>query len=163
MEERKSHPEAPSLMGLGEAEFESAYREYRNLVLYILASILHDKEDIEDACQETFLSFRSAGKVDSPKAFLSKVARSKAFDILRKRKDEETLDENEAAKDDSPRSAEFDQWARSIVGDEDYSLILLHLIDGYSFASLSKRFGVKEASLRSRYSRALKKLRREGK
>lgn len=62
MEERKSYHEAPSLMGLGEAEFESAYREYRNLVLYILASILHDKEDIEDACQETFLSFEAPAR-----------------------------------------------------------------------------------------------------
>lgn len=68
--------------------FKQFFEEYKNLVFYQCNVVLHNKEDSEDALQETFVEFFN--KIDSYdkntnlKLTLLSIAKYRALDIYRK-------------------------------------------------------------------------------
>ena len=154
--ERKDKEKAESL-------FARLYEENRGLVIYVLTRFLRAREDGEDLITETFLDFyRSLPTIDGkPGPYLAASARNKAISLLRKRSHEAPYPEDaEPSSPDFARAIAFEEWARTIVGEEDYSIISLHLGEGFDFPELARRTGRKEAEIKSRYYRALRKLRK---
>lgn len=81
-------------------KFAEIYHQYRHFMWYVANQKLQDEHLAEDAVQEAFFALtRHLDKVEdvhSPrtKKFLATITRSKAVDILRKSKPEETLEES---------------------------------------------------------------------
>ena len=150
-----------------ETLFARLYEENRGLVIYVLTRYLRAREDVEDLLNETFLDFyRSLPSIDGkPGPYLAASARNKAISLLRKRSREAPFPEDyEPSVPDFAKAIAFEEWARRVVGEEDYSIISLHLGEGFDFPELARRTGRKEAEIKSRYYRALRKLREgEGK
>ena len=147
--------------------FSRIYGEYRLLVRSVLSRYLPSSADIEDLSQEVFADFyRKASEVSSSlKGYLARSSANRAIDFIRKRHGEVELEKEEALLEEplNPRAIAFEEWASSVLGNEDWNLVALHLLAGYSFEELAFLKGERAAKLKTRYYRALKKLRTEGK
>lgn len=75
------------------SKFTQLYENWRYLMYYVAKDILKDTNLAEDAVQEAFLTLTrhmdSVGAVDSPatKRFLVTITKSRAIDLLRRRKE----------------------------------------------------------------------------
>ena len=71
-------------------EVERAVRDHSRLVFQVAYSVLRNRDEAEDAAQETFLRLlRYQGKLEqarNPRAFLARIAWNVAIDRIRKRK-----------------------------------------------------------------------------
>ena len=142
--------------------FRELYDTYRKLVLFVLSRLLEDKQDILDLCEDCFLDlYAHINDVTNVKSYLCATAKNKAYSLLRKQEGQEYLDEDIPTTDLRPLAYEFEQWATSIIGEEDYSIIIDHLALDYSFKEIAKERGSKENTIKTRYHRALRKLRKE--
>ncbi len=149
----------------GDRLFSSFERKYERLVKAVLARYLVSPHDIDELSQETFLDFyrNIDGIESSAKGYLARSAANKALNLLRKRgREEELIDDSSVVSNAlSPAAFAFEGEIEAIVGRPDKDLIVLHLLGGYSFEELGAKSGESASRLKTRYYRALRKLRKE--
>ena len=67
---------------------EKVYLEYKNLMFFIIASYVSNKDDIDDILSESFLkAMEKRNEIKDPqniKAFLVSIAKHKALDFIKK-------------------------------------------------------------------------------
>lgn len=150
-----------------ERVFSRIYEEYRLLVRSVLARYLLSSADVDDLSQEVFADFyrKALGVSSSVKGYLARSSANRAIDFIRKRHGEAELEKEEALLEEplNPRAIAFEEWASSVLGSEEWNLVALHLLAGYSFEELAFLKGGRPAKIKTRYYRALKKLQAEGK
>lgn len=140
-------------------EFEGFARRYSDMIFRIALNILKNKEDSEDALQNTLIRFyKNAGKLcgeEHIKAWLIRVAQNEAKRILhsRRRSDTSSLGEwvGEAFSDDLQKKELF----LSLMSlDEKYSTALyLYYYEGYKTEEIAKMTSSSPSAVRSRLSR----------
>src|SRR5262249_15369762 len=94
--------------------FEELVRRHMRLIYRALIAILGDPTDAQDAMQDTLLSaFRHIGGFQGRSKFstwLVSIARNTALERLRRRKNTESLDENETERDCKFRPCQIAAW-----------------------------------------------------
>ncbi|MEZ4828011.1 MAG: sigma-70 family RNA polymerase sigma factor [Bacteroidia bacterium] len=154
------------------AQFE-LYKKYTKAMYNVAVRITRDAMEAEDVLQEAFVrAFRSlhSFKGDSTfGAWLKRIVINTSINHLKKRKgdfvdiDEVRIDVTE----EKPERSEFaGQWDMSQVREaimnlpEGYRLVFsLYLIEGYDHKEIGDILGISEATSKSQFSRAKKKLR----
>lgn len=156
-------------------KFTEIYDQYRHFMWYVANQKLQDEHLAEDAVQEAFLALTrhldQVEDVHSPrtKKFLATIVRSKAVDILRKRKPEEELE----AYLESEKGAQ-DILEQYLVKENYRHLIscILELEDSYRVifeykymyqmgdAQIGDILGISAKNVNVRYFRARKKLQK---
>jgi RNA polymerase sigma-70 factor (ECF subfamily) len=112
-------------------KFTEIYEQYRHFCWYVANQQLGDAQLAEDAVQETFLALtRHLDKVeetDSPKTkkFLMTITKSKAIDILRKRRGEEIPSEEIGTDIPDPSCDMLDQY----ITKENYNHLVSCILD----------------------------------
>jgi RNA polymerase sigma-70 factor (ECF subfamily) len=107
-----------------QSKFTRLYETYRYLMYYVAKDILKDKDLAEDAVQEAFLTLTrhmgQVGTVDSPKTkrFLVTIVKSRAIDLLRRRRGE-FVEYEDALGDDA-----VDDVSETYLLREDYDRIV---------------------------------------
>lgn len=157
-------------------KFVRIYEAYRYMMWYSANEILQDKELSEDAVQEAFVVLiRHMDKVDEQnvgrtKKFLRTIVRSKAIDIIRKRKESEMPLEDAAEEYllEAPTDIlneliekETIESLREVVKklDEIYRLVFeFKLVHGLSDKEIGTILGISAKAANVRYFRARKKL-----
>lgn len=150
------------------AAFAGLYQQiYADLYRFALYT-LKNKTDAEDAVSETVVdAFASIGKLRQPEAFkgwMFRILYNKCKDKLREyvKKDVELPEDyrevpaEEKIEDGAVMRALFFE-----LGEEDRMIISMHLFAGYTSKEIAKLLGLNENTVRSKESRALKKLARE--
>lgn len=150
------------------AAFAGLYQQiYADLYRFALYT-LKNKTDAEDAVSETVVdAFASIGKLRQPEAFkgwMFRILYSKCKDKLREyvKKDVELPEDyrevpaEEKIEDGAVMRALFFE-----LGEEERLIISMHLFAGYTSKEIAKILGLNENTVRSKESRALKKLARE--
>ena len=150
------------------AAFAGLYQQiYADLYRFALYT-LKNKTDAEDAVSETVVdAFASIGKLRRLEAFkgwIFRILYNKCKDKLREytKKDAELPEDyrevpaEEKVEDDAVMRALFFE-----LGEEDRLIISMHLFAGYTSKEIAKILGLNENTVRSKESRALKKLARE--
>lgn len=150
------------------------YEKYKKELLKVAASLLNDKDCIEDVVHDVFVSF--AGTVGnfrltgSLKGYLSICAANRARDRNRATKRQKTLSLNKTGpirlNNNRPdKSAIYDElsetldYAMSVLPDEQREIIILHLLSRMRFRQIAKSKGVSVNTIISRYRYGLDKLR----
>lgn len=153
-------------------KFEEIYMSYRHFMWYVANQKLGDEHLAEDAVQEAFLALtRHLDKVEevhSPrtKRFLATIVRSKAVDILRKRRPEEQLSQ------ELPEEKSGDVLEQYLIKENYNRLIscVLELDDSYRVifeykylyqmrdTEIGDILGISAKNVNVRYFRARKKL-----
>lgn len=157
--------------GKPKAQFE-IYKLYYKAMYNTSLRLLNDSTEAEDIMQEAFLSaFRN---IDTYKeevsfgAWLKKIVVNRSLDVLKKRKafneeiNERTMsiaDENDIEYwENTAQNIEDVKKAIELLPENYKVLINLHLIEGYDHDEISEILGISNASARTGYSRARKKL-----
>ncbi len=151
------------------AAFAGLYQQvYADLYRFALYT-LKNKTDAEDAVSETvtdaFASIGRLRKAESFKGWIFRILYHKCKDRLREysRKSEELPEDykevpaNECVEEGAVVRAMFFE-----LDEEERMIISMHLFAGYTSKEIGKLLGLNENTVRSKESRALKKLRKEG-
>jgi len=152
------------------AQFE-LYRLYSSAMYNTTLRIVRDPDDSEDVMQEAFLKAFSRistyrGEV-SFGAWLKRIVVNKSLDFLRLRRERVSLDEVnkvEEIPEDDPGVIEFaysaDEIRKAIYAlPEGYRIVLsLILLEGYDHEEVSEILRISNATSRTQYHRAKKKL-----
>jgi len=152
------------------AQFE-LYRLYNAAMYNTTLRIVRDPDDAEDVMQEAFLkAFLKIGTYRGEVSFgawLKRIVVNKSLDFLRLRKERislEDLGEVEEIPEDTPRFIEVAYSAAEIKEavfalPEGYRIVLsLILLEGYDHEEVSEILGISNATSRTQYHRAKKKL-----
>lgn len=157
-------------------KFVRLYEAYRYMMWYSANEILQDKELSEDAVQEAFVALtRYMDKVDEQnvgrtKKFLRTIVKSKAIDIIRKRKEGEMPLEDAAEEYllEAPTDILNELIEKETIGslreavkklDETYRLVFeFKLVHGLSDKEIGTILGISAKTANVRYFRARKKL-----
>jgi RNA polymerase sigma-70 factor (ECF subfamily) len=152
------------------AQFE-IYRLYHGAMYNTTLRIVGDPDDAEDVMQEAFL--KAFAKIKTYRgevsfgAWLKKIVINKAFDFLRLRKNQISLEEVsgiEELTDDPPDAMEVApkvEVIKKAIGElpEGYRVVLtLILLEGYDHEEVSEILNISNATSRTQYHRAKKKL-----
>ena len=152
------------------AQFE-LYRLYSSAMYNTALRIVRDPDDAEDVMQEAFLkAFSRIGTYRGEVSFgawLKRIVVNKSLDFLRLRREHVSLDdtdEPEEIPDDAPEGIELaysaDDIRRAVYAlPEGYRLVLsLILLEGYDHDEVSEILRISNATSRTQYHRAKKKL-----
>ncbi|MBN4066125.1 sigma-70 family RNA polymerase sigma factor [Candidatus Amoebophilus asiaticus] len=160
--------------GENEAQFQ-IYKLYYKAMYNTSYRILHDQMEAEDIMQEAFLIAFS--KIDSYKydasfgAWLKKIVVNKSINVLKKKKIQMSVNENQQEftdvedpnKEEGKETTRFNIESVKNALDElpnGYRIIIsLYLIEGYDHEEISEILGISSATSRSQYNRGIKKLR----
>lgn len=144
--------------------FELVYTKYRGLVVFVIAKFVQDDDVVKDLVHDVFVHFfENASNVKTNiKSYLTSTAKNISLNYLRKKQKETEFDENLYIineKNTNPSYQEIIAYLLKYLNDEELKIMLLHLVDDYTFKEISERLNLKENTVKSIYFRALKKLK----
>ena len=147
--------------------FEQIYLKYRGLMYHVADSVLHNRQDAEDAVHNAFLRivkqfsrFQNIPVKDlAPQIVV--IARNEATSLLRKRKDEAPLEDQEGLAEPPESISDYhalvDSFARL---PRTYRAVLeMKLLLGYSDGEIAARLGLSKTAVSTRVSRGRQLLR----
>lgn len=145
--------------------FELVYTKYRGLVAFVIAKFIQDDDIIKDLVHDVFvLFFENASNVKTNiKSYLTSTAKNISLNYLRKKQKETEFDENLYSIDEkntNPSYQEIIAYLSHYLNEEELKIMLLHLIDDYTFKEIAKKLDIKENTAKSIYFRSLKKIER---
>ena len=149
------------------------YMEYKDNLLTIAASLLHDTHAAEDILHDVFISFvGSVGNIQlrgSLKSYLTASIVNRVRDMYRKKKHHlvelEQAGQLAAGSDGPVRSAEFGEDARRLTDAlaqlpfEQRETIVLHLNGGMKFKEIARMQKIPLSTVQGRYRYGLDKIR----
>lgn len=149
--------------------FEQIYSEYYKLVFFLIGKYIDDNEIVKDLVDETFINFYNnvSSLKTSIKYYLLRSAHNLAINYLQKnRKNVQFADEDisNLVIDSSQYKShisytELVSDLLKVLSDKEVNIILLHVVEGYSFKELEQLVGIKSKTLNKVYERAIKKYR----
>lgn len=157
---------------IGEGEkraFCELYEQTGNAVFSYALSLLRNREDAEDAMQETFLKIRSAAHLyqpmGKPMAWVLTIARNVCLMKFRQKKHDSSipLEEVKENLDCSQIQEEEDrlilETAFRILTREECQIIILHAVSGLKHREIGGILHLPLSTVLSKYNRGIKKLR----
>ena len=140
-----------------------AVEEYGNSLYRLCTVMLKNREDAQDAVQESFLRYMTKAPVfdnpDHEKAWLIRVASNICKDMLRYRRHSSLLNLDEI------RTVSTSEDNAQILGllmmlDEKYRAVIhLHYVEGYGVSEISSALGISSSAVKKRLQRGREKLR----
>jgi RNA polymerase sigma-70 factor (ECF subfamily) len=142
---------------------------YRPLCLYA-ARYLRDADTVEDIVQGAFMTYweiiRDGQEPDAPKSYLYRIVHNRCIDVLRKGRQETTIDLYHM-KEDLPDEETVDRsfiWARLWTAIDRLpakrrEILLLSKRDGLSYAEIARRMGISQNTVHNHMTKALRTLR----
>jgi RNA polymerase sigma factor (sigma-70 family) len=151
-----------------ERHADSARSHYSDVFRFVRSRV-GTRADAEDVAQQVFLSAaealaRSAASVPPSLGWLYTVARRRLIDEARRRRIEtvplELVRDAESGGDEyGGRVAGVLEAALARLGETQRAVVVLRLLEGWSFAEIGAELGASEAACRVRFMRGLEQLR----
>lgn len=151
--------------------FSEIYKKYYKLVYFVAFSYLRNPDDAEDVTQDVFWHFfEKAGscegwlsKLSNIKSYLCECAKNSAIKIIDKRNRLEFTNDIDKFGKCSENAEEEIDLSRifKLLDEQSIDIINDHVFIGLSFREISLRDGLPINTLKSKYRRALGKIRKE--
>lgn len=161
-----------------EEKFRCTYQQYVGLAYYIAFEILQQKEDAEDAVQETFIRMaKNISKISDPfcpetKNFVVIICKNVSLDILKKRKRSKVEELSDYIPDERPESNPYGMSSENdtinIIVDAILKLsdryrdcLYMELVEELDYKEIAFVLGQKPETVRKRLQRGKKILRKK--
>jgi RNA polymerase sigma-70 factor (ECF subfamily) len=153
---------------------ETLYQDHAPALFRFLIRLTGNEAEVKDILQEIFIRLaKSPGildNIDSPRAYLFRMAHRHAIDRMRREQTRQHYDlqaRQEGESHFSPQaSSQDDAWRRKLLGDslsalphEQKAVVLLKIWEGLTFAKIAEVLDIPADTAASRYRYALDKLR----
>lgn len=149
------------------AYFKEQYNQYYKLVCFVISKYVNNKEDIEDLANDTFIKvFNNVKEIQSSfKYYLIQSANNIAKDYLKKKRfDLDNNDTEVSIEDNSIPSLNYLDLIKKMekhLKQIEIDIILMHVIEGYTFKEIAEHYNFKEKKVISIYYQATKKFLKE--
>lgn len=151
--------------------FEDIYNEYFKLVYFVAFSYLKDEQKTEDIVQETFLHFfekcmddyKWVYQLSNVKSYLCSCAKNAALKELKKQNRQSDVEDIEtliAEERECVREADLNNILDGI-GSDSIDIINDHIFLGLPFVEIAKNKNSSINTIKSKYRRAIQKIRRK--
>ena len=149
---------------------EQIYRERKQELFRFLYVLLGDKQSAEDALQDTFLKayLRRSKYIEmqQEKAWLYQIARNTAYDMLRKRRREFSI-EKEQINDAIEKLVHHEDFHEHLIymemiadlNEVEREIVSLKIIAGLTHREIARVLHMTTGSVKKRYERTLNKLK----
>ncbi|MDO4679376.1 MAG: sigma-70 family RNA polymerase sigma factor [Eubacteriales bacterium] len=151
--------------------FCELYEKTGNMVFSYALSLLRNREDAEDAMQETYLKIRSAAHLyhpmGKPMAWIFTIARNVCLMKLRQQKHylgvpiEEIKEDCGCSQIKDREDRIVLETAFQILSKEECQVIVLYAVSGMKHREIGEILNLPISTVLSRYNRGIKKLRKE--
>lgn len=146
-----------------EQDFNDVYTKTFRLLKHIALSILHDDMEADDVVSKAYikaLNNPSSFIGGSFQAWLCSIARNLAINQKQKLSKTPLLDENddEVSTTDSPIDNSY-SLVKKLLTNEEFDILFFHLYHDLPFKDIASIKGGSTSSVRSKYHRALVKIR----
>jgi RNA polymerase sigma-70 factor (ECF subfamily) len=147
---------------------EELTERYGNPALNFARQFLFERENAQDAVQETFIKiFRESGNFNSSYKFAPwfyRILRNTCFDMLRKRKAyDDYIEKYETVEQETiiqaPEQTSVSREYLRHLTDEEREIVLLKIVDDLTFEDIAKIVGCSVEAAKKRGQRALGRLR----
>ena len=147
--------------------FEQIYLKYRGLMYRVADSILHNRQDAEDAVHNAFLKiikkfsrFQNTPAQDLASQIVV-IARNEAISLLRKRKGDAPLEEQDGLAEPSEAVSDYHALVDSFTRlPRTYRAVMeMKLLLGYSDGEIAAKLGLSKSAVSTRVSRGRQMLR----
>ncbi len=154
---------------IAEAAFAELYSRYATRIYNYCRTILRNKEDAEDAFQETFAKFFQSAQQDREMtnlpAYLLRIARNTCLNMKRQRRKEVVSFEEEymGATTDNPDRQEMMKLieaAVDVLPEDLREIFILREYQGYRYAEIADALNITEEAARVRAYRARKQVQK---
>ncbi len=142
----------------------SVYLEYKNLLYFVIASYVDNKDDCNDVLSEVFLKAiqhrESLSKGESLKSFLCSIAKNEAINFAKKNRNipcdviEEIYGEND-------KTNSVVDMLEPLLTNKETIVVYYKAVFSYTWDEISKETGIPESTARLIYKNAKEKLRKE--
>ena len=149
-------------------DFEALYQQYAGRMLRLANRILQDPQDAEDAVQEAFFTvarkaeYYASLSSEKREAALTVITKSRAINILRKRRESTDTELIEQTLPDAALSVTSGillQEAIAALPPSQRDVLLLRCADGFSLGEIAEMTGLKKENVRKLLYRARKQIR----
>ena len=144
----------------GQADFESLYNKYGDMLFRVCFSMMRSREDAEDAVQDVFLKYfenpRAFNDDEHEKAWFIRVASNRCKDLMRRRTVRSfiALDEINELEDYGIDKAEGTVLSTIFSLPEKYKTVfVLHYLEEMSVADVAMSLGLSQSAVKMRLSR----------
>ena len=147
-----------------ESVFNEVYKEYYKLIYFVAGQYLEDDFDIESVSNDVFLKFfnnLNSIKFKNIKYYLTVSAKNLSLNVLKSKKDVVRDYDFERIKS-SESNKKIYRFMKEILDNEEYDLIMEHVVYGKSLKEISKIQKCNSNTLKSKYLRAINKLKEKG-
>ena len=144
------------------------YEVCKNSIYSFSLSILKNKHDAEDVLQEVFIKiYENAStyqKNGKPMAWILTITKNLSLMKLRKKKNHTDLDLFKDILPDNKKINDIEtklllSAAFECISDEERNILVLHAVSGFKHREISKILGLPLATVLSKYSRSIKKIK----
>ena len=147
-----------------ESVFNEIYHKYYKLIYFVAGQYLKEDCDIEDVCNDVFYNFFNildGAKIINIKYYLTKSAKNLSINVLKTKKDV-VKDYNFDKVSNNPSNRLIYNFMRDVLNEEEYELVMEHVVYGKSLKQLSRIMKCNSNTLKSKYLRAINKLKEKG-
>ena len=143
---------------------EKVYLEYKNLMFFIIASYVSNKDDIDDILSESFLkAMEKRNEIKDPqniKAFLVSIAKHKALDFLKQNRQVPCSDVIDEIYGEEDKSNSFLSLIEPLLTSKETIVVYLKVGFSYTWKEIVEETGISESSARRIYDSAKEKLKK---
>jgi len=146
--------------------YEIIYYDFVKLVAFVIAKYVDDQDMVKDITNDTFLAFfNNSERVENIKAYLVVTAKNKALKYLEKNTDID-IDSVQSLFIATNSHVKSNIYYKEILADlrrtlseDEVDIILLHVIEGFTFKEIGKSYNKNENTIKTIYNRAINKYR----
>ena len=153
-----------------ESIFKEIYDSNYKLVYFCVANFVKNKLDIEEIVNDVFISFynhiNNINIEGSIKYYLTRSAKNSCLNFLKKKERKELSIESKYIENSTYVELKYNDNSifediKNILDEEEYNIIFNYIVMGYSLVEISSLMNVSKNTVKSKYRRALIKLKKE--
>ena len=153
-----------------ESIFKEIYDSNYKLVYFCVANFVKNKLDIEEIVNDVFISFynhiNNINIEGSIKYYLTRSAKNSCLNFLKKKERKELSIESKYIENSTYVELKYNDNSifediKNILDEEEYNIIFNYIVIGYSLVEISSLMNVSKNTVKSKYRRALIKLKKE--
>lgn len=148
-----------------QSAIEEVYLEYKNLMYFVIASYIQNRDDCDDVLSEAFLkALEHKTELKDPdrlKSFLCSIAKNEAINFQKKNRTVPCSDVIEDIYGEEDRINPVLNMIEPLLSNKETIVVYYRSMHSYSWQEIVEETGIPESTARRIYSNALEKLRKE--